>query len=243
MQIADLNAVAPADLDRIMRRSAAAFDDVLPVVRRVMAGVQRSGDRAVRRYNKRFGGTGIRDLRVSRAEIDEAYRHVDSSVIDALRAAMANIEAFHKSELAEEAPVQVAPGITIRRLNRPIERVGLYVPGGRAAYPSSVLMLAVPARLAGCATRIICCPPDKEGRLPAPVLVAADLAGVSDIFKAGGAQAIAAMAYGTDDRAACLQDLRPRQPLCHGRQDAGCRQRTVRYRHAGRAVGSADHRR
>jgi len=94
--------------------------------------------------------------------------------------------------------VQVGPGITIRRLNRPIDKVGLYAPGGLGAYPSSVLMSAVPARLAGCATRIMCCPPDKAGNVPAPMLVAADLAGVSDIFKIGGAQAIAAMAYGTE---------------------------------------------
>ncbi len=198
MQIASLNSVSQADLNRIMRRSAAAFDDVMPVVQRIMRSVQHSGDRAVRRYNKHFGGATVRDLRVSRAEIEAAYQTVDAGVVAALRAAMRNIATFHASELTEEPPVQVAPGIEIRRLNRPIERVGLYVPGGRAAYPSSVLMMAVPARLAGCATRVICCPPDKEGNLPPVVLVAADIAGVSDIFKAGGAQAIAAMAYGTE---------------------------------------------
>jgi histidinol dehydrogenase len=198
MQIASLNSISQADLDRIMRRSAAAFDDVLPVVQRITRSVQHSGDRAVRRYNKKFGGASVRDLRVSRAEIEAAYQSVDAGVVAALRAAMHNIETFHASQLIDEAPVQVAPGIEICRLNRPIERVGLYVPGGRAAYPSSVLMMAIPARLAGCATRVICCPPDKDGNIPAPVLVAADIAGVSDIFKAGGAQAIAAMAYGTE---------------------------------------------
>ena len=198
MQIADLRSLSPSDLDRIMRRSAAAFDDVLPVVQRIMHGVQRGGDRAVRRYNKKFGGSAGHELRVTRAEIEAAYDKVDASVVAALQAAMRNIETFHRSEMTEEPPVHVCPGIEIRRLNRPIERVGLYVPGGRAAYPSSVLMMAVPARLAGCSRRVMCCPPDNEGNLPAAVLVAADVAGVTDIFKAGGAQAIAAMAYGTE---------------------------------------------
>jgi histidinol dehydrogenase len=198
MLIADLATVPQSDLDRIMRRSAAAFDDVLPIVRRIMRSVQRGGDSAVRRYTKKFDGATVYDLRVSPAEIDAAYGQVSSDVVAALKQAMVNIETFHRSELAEEPPVQVAPGIEIWRLNRPIERVGLYAPGGRAAYPSSVLMMAAPARLAGCETRIMCCPPDRHGNLPAPVLVAADLAGVTDIFKAGGAQAIAAMAYGTE---------------------------------------------
>jgi histidinol dehydrogenase len=198
MQIANLKTIDPADLDRIMRRSAAAFDDVLPIVQRIMHSVRDGGDRAVRRYNQKFGGSGTGELAVTRAEIDAAYQAVDAQLVDALRAAMRNIETFHASELHEEPPVQVAPGIEVRRLNRPIERVGLYVPGGRAAYPSSVLMMAVPARLAGCTTRIICCPPDSAGNLPPAVLVAADIAGVSDIFKIGGAQAIAAMAYGTE---------------------------------------------
>jgi histidinol dehydrogenase len=198
MLVADLKSIARPDLDRIMHRSAAAFDDVLPVAQRIMRSVQHGGDAAVRRYNKKYGGSVVRDLRVTRDDIDVAYRQVDARVVAALQAAMRNIEAFHRSELIEESPVLVSPGIEIRRVNRPIERVGLYAPGGRAAYPSSVLMMAVPARLAGCALRILCCPPDKAGNLPAPVLVAADLAGVTDIFKIGGAQAIAAMAHGTE---------------------------------------------
>lgn len=198
MQIASLNSISQADLDRIMRRSAAAFDDVLPVVQRIMRSVQHSGDRAVRRYNKKFGGAATRDLHVSRAEIEAAYQAVDAGVVAALRAAMHNIETFHAPQRAAEAPVQVAPGIEIRRLNRPIEKVGLYAPGGLGAYPSSVLMMAVPARLAGCGTRIMCCPPDRDGNVRPSMLVAADLAGISDIYKIGGAQAIAAMAYGTE---------------------------------------------
>jgi histidinol dehydrogenase len=198
MLIADLKTLARPDLERIMHRSAAGFDDILPVVERIMRSVQRSGDVAVRRYNQKFGGSVVRDLRVTRNDFDRAYGQVDARVVAALQAAMRNIEAFHRSEVVEEPPVMVGPGIEIRRVNRPIEHVGLYAPGGRAAYPSSVLMMAVPARLAGCTTRVLCCPPDKEGHLPASVLVAADLAGVTDIFKIGGAQAIAALAYGTE---------------------------------------------
>lgn len=198
MRIADLAVIPQTDLDRIMRRAAADYDTVLPIVRRIMRSVQRGGDRAVRRYNKKFGGSDVHELRVTRSEIDAAYAQCDPALVGALRAAMHNIETYHRAQLAEEPPVQVGPGITIRRLNRPIDKVGLYAPGGLGAYPSSVLMSAVPARLAGCATRIMCCPPDKAGNVPAPMLVAADLAGVSDIFKIGGAQAIAAMAYGTE---------------------------------------------
>lgn len=198
MLISSLDALAPGDLDRIMRRSAADYGDVLPVVRRIMRSVQRGGDRAVRRYTKEFDKVDLHDLRVTGAEIDAAYSEVDSTVVEALRRAMANIETFHQAQLSAEPPVQVQPGIEIRRLNRPIERIGLYAPGGLGAYPSSVLMLAVPARLAGCTTRIMCCPPDRRGKVRAPMLVAADLAGVTDVFKVGGAQAIAAMAYGTE---------------------------------------------
>ena len=168
------------------------------MAQRILRTVHRSGDAAVRRYNKMYGGSAVHDLRVTPGEIDMAYGQVDARVVAALQAAMRNIEAFHRSELIEEPTVMVGPGIEIRRVNRPIERVGLYAPGGRAAYPSSVLMMAVPARLAGCAVRVLCCPPDNAGNLPAPVLVAAHLAGITDIYKIGGAQAIAAMAYGTE---------------------------------------------
>ena len=106
MQIANLKDIDQSDLDRIMRRSAAAFDDVLPIVERIMHSVQEGGDRAVRRYNQKFGGSGTGELAVTRAEIDAAYRAVDAQLVDALHAAMHNIETFHASELHEEPPVQ-----------------------------------------------------------------------------------------------------------------------------------------
>jgi len=170
----------------------------MPMVRRIMDAVRRQGDAALHRYTRRFDKVTVGNLQVSPAEISAAYARVPPGLVKALRAAMANIETFHHAHLRDEAPVRVQPGVTVQRVVRPIERVGLYVPGGRAAYPSSVLMMAVPARLAGCPQRILCLPPGRDGRVPDAALVAADLAGISEIYKVGGAQAIAAMAYGTE---------------------------------------------
>lgn len=167
-------------------------------VQRIIEEVRRDGDRALFRLTKEFDRVALSSLVVTKAEIRRAYRDEQSEVIRALRQAQRNITVFHKTTRMKKEPrTRTARGVTLWREFRPIERVGLYVPGGTAAYPSSVLMLAVPTQLAGCKEIVLCVPPNPDGTVPGAVLVAADLCGISRICKIGGAQAVAAMAYGT----------------------------------------------
>jgi histidinol dehydrogenase len=192
-----------ADLDvteytRLLQRSAADVQRVLPQVQTIMEAVRERGDAAVREFSARFDGVELHDLRVSAAEIAAARQHVDPDLVKSLQCARANLEHFHRQQLPQEQVHEYQPGVRTGRLWRPIEKVGLYAPGGKAPYPSTVLMLGVPALVAGCQQRVLCIPPSPDGTLPPAMLVAADLVGIHDIFKVGGAQAIAAMAFGTE---------------------------------------------
>jgi histidinol dehydrogenase len=137
-------------------------------------------------------------LAVTAEELENARQSVDPRVRTALQAEIEAVRAFHAAHLHAEPPIETAPGVHAWREWRPIERVGLYVPGGRGPYPSSVVMLGVPAAIAGCRRVVLCTPPDDDGSVPAATLMAADLVGVHQVFKLGGAQAIAAMTYGTE---------------------------------------------
>ncbi len=123
---------------------------------------------------------------------------LDARQVDAIRQAAANVERFHEAQLPPRIAVETVPGVLCERLLRPLDAVGLYVPAGTAPLPSAVIMLAIPARVAGCPQRVLCTPPNKEGKADPAVLVAAQLCGVTEIFKLGGAQAVAAMAFGTE---------------------------------------------
>lgn len=169
------------------------------VVRPILSAVRERGDEAVCEYTARFDGWDGLQLRVSQTEIAEAYELLAPDILEAIKVAIQNIECFHKGILVEkDAPIETQPGVSIWREFRAIDRVGLYVPGGKAAYPSTVLMLAIPARVAGVKSMAMCTPASKEGKCNPAVLVAADLCGVNEIYKVGGAQAIGAMAYGTE---------------------------------------------
>ena len=163
-----------------------------------MDAVRAEGDTALRRYTKRFDGASLDELAVSEEEFSRARAALDPAVLVALEAQVAAVRAFHEPQLPVEEPIETAPGVCAWREWRPIERVGLYVPGGRGAYPSSVVMLGVPAAIAGCPRIVLCTPPNEDGTVPPATLVAADLVGVHHVFKLGGAQAIAAMAHGTE---------------------------------------------
>ena len=193
-----LSGLDPEGRERLLRRAGVAPEGVLPAVREIVEGVRERGDEALLEYTHRFDGVRLERLEVRPEEFEDALRVVDPGVLRALEAALDNIERFHRAHLQPQPVVETRPGVRVWREWRPIERVGLYVPGGRAVYPSSVLMNAVPARVAGCEEIIACSPPDAWGRVPAPTLAAASLAGVTRLFKLGGAQAIAAMAYGTE---------------------------------------------
>jgi histidinol dehydrogenase len=194
-RLADLDA---ADRERILRRAHGTFDDVLPIVEGVMDTVAARGDAALREYTAQFDGAELTDLRVGEAEFEAARAGADPAFLDALAQAARNITAFHSKHIGRDEPVQPQEGVRLWRVWRPIERVGLYIPGGKAAYPSSVLMNVIPARIAGCREIVLCTPPNRQGQISPAILVAADLLGVRNVFKLGGSQAIAAMAYGTE---------------------------------------------
>ena len=198
IQVRRLAELEAAEYQRLVQRSTAEVQRVLPQVQTIMESVRQRGDAAVREFSARFDGTNLADFRVSPQEIDAAYRSVDAALVESLQRARANLEAFHRHQLPQDHLHDLQPGVRAGRLWRPIEKVGLYAPGGKAVYPSTVLMLGVPAQVAGCPQRVLCIPPMADGTLPPAMLVAATLVGIQDIFKIGGAQAIAAMAFGTE---------------------------------------------
>ena len=172
--------------------------DVAAVVSDIIANVRSGGDRAVLEYNKKFDGAELTCLEVSREEIESAFAAVDPEFIRILEAAAENIRAFHSKQVRNSFVLADRPGIVLGQKVTPIEKVGVYVPGGTAAYPSTVLMDTVPAKIAGCPRIVMVTPPGKDGSINPVILAAAKIAGVDQIFKVGGAQAVAALAYGTE---------------------------------------------
>ena len=168
------------------------------VVKVVLDDVQQNGDEAVKRYELKFDKVQLESLAVSEAEIQEAESLVGEELKSAIQLAHANIEKFHAAQKFEGVKVETQPGVVCWQKAVAIEKVGLYIPGGTAPLFSTVLMLATPAKIAGCKDIVLCSPPNREGKLHPAILFAAKTAGVNQIYKAGGVQAIAAMAYGTE---------------------------------------------
>jgi histidinol dehydrogenase len=166
-------------------------------VRNVLNRVKKSGDDALRELTLQYDKVSIQELRVSEAELAEAEKSLPASLKQAITTAAANIEKFHAAQKRDVMTVETLPGVTCWRKGVAIDKVGIYIPGGSAPLFSTVLMLGVPAKLAGCKEVVLCSPPDKSGKINAAILFAAKLVGITRIFKAGGAQAIAAMAFGT----------------------------------------------
>ncbi len=164
----------------------------------VLADVKANGDKAVMAYEEKFDHAQLSSLAVSEAEMEEAEQLVSEDLEHAIRLAHWNIRTFHEAQRFKGEKVETGPGITCWQKSVAIERVGLYIPGGTAPLFSTVLMLATPAKIAGCKETVLCTPPNSEGKVNPAILVAAKTAGVSKIFKAGGVQAIGAMAYGTE---------------------------------------------
>jgi histidinol dehydrogenase len=190
---------ADADTRRaaLSRPSAGSRDEVFRQAAEVIAAVRQEGDDAIRRYTQAFGGPSLDDLRASPAEFRAARAALGAREIAALERAVTNVTRFHEAQLSPPLSVDTMPGVRCERITRPINRIGLYVPAGSAPLPSTVIMLAVPARIAGCPARAIACSPDAGGKIHAAVLVAAELCGVDTVYKMGGPQAIAALAFGT----------------------------------------------
>ena len=180
------------------RALASQAAEVKSIVADIIGHVKSRGDEAIREYEQRFTGATINSLKVSDREIAEAEQLVSDDLKQAIIAANDNIARFHAAQKMQPITVETAPGITCSQKAVPITKVGLYIPGGNSPLFSTVLMLATPARIAGCREIILCTPANKEGKVHPAILFAAKVAGVSNIYKTGGAQAIAAMAYGTE---------------------------------------------
>lgn len=182
---------------QIVSQRDVAYVSVEESVKKVLNDVSERGDAALREYELRFDGVQIDDFAVTAEEIDAAVAAVGAEYIRILKRAAANIERFHRAQIRSDFSMNY-DGITVGERFIPVQSAGLYVPGGTARYPSSVLMNCVPAKLAGVQNIIICTPPSKDGRIPDGILAAAKVAGADKVYKVGGAQAIAAMAYGTE---------------------------------------------
>lgn len=172
--------------------------DVGAIVSDILADVKANGDKAVKAYCAKFDKAELTDLEVTSEEIQEAVSRVEPEFLDILREAAENIRAFHSRQVRNSFLIADRPGIVLGQKVTPIEKVGVYVPGGTAAYPSTVLMDTIPAKIAGCPQLVMVTPPGRDGKVNPAILAAASIAGVDRIFKIGGAQAIAALAYGTE---------------------------------------------
>jgi len=190
-------------LDALRRPTMALQAEVVEAARRIIEQVRADGDTTLRALTRRFDGVELGDLRVSEAEFAAAEAAVGAELRAAMQAAIARLTAYHQAGAPTGFEIDTAPGVRCGRIVRPIPRVGLYVPAGSAPLPSTAMMLGVPARLAGCEQVVLCTPPDSEGRADAAVLVAARLCGIDTVFKLGGAQAIAAMAFGAGSVPKC----------------------------------------
>jgi histidinol dehydrogenase len=182
----------------LLRRPSQQQNDIEKLVRDLCLDVKHRGDAALREYGKRFDKVEVQNFRVTKEEFQSAKRSISSEFIDAINIAAKNIRTFHESQQTQVKKIETSKGVTCWRETRPIERVGLYVPAGSAPLPSTVLMLSIPALLAGCEHIILCSPPKANGSVDTFVLVAAETLEIEEVYKVGGAQAIAAMAYGTE---------------------------------------------
>lgn len=197
LDVRDAHADLPTRLG-LDRRGTQDDPKVLESVAAVLADVRDRGDAALRELTQRFDGVALDSLRVTRAECEAAVAATDTEVLAALELAAERIRGYHEQQLSAPDATFSRAGVSVTETVRPVDRAGLYVPGGLAAYPSTVLMTAIPALVAGVPERVLCVPPGADGRVPAVTLAAALLVGVDEIFRVGGAQAIAAMAYGTE---------------------------------------------
>ncbi len=188
---------SPENWEALCKRPSHHNKSLQETVSDILVDVQKRGDIALSYYAKKFDKVDIEDFSVSMATLHEAYDSLSNDLKEAINVAKANIERFHSNQITAESTVETTPGITCWRKSVGIEKVGLYIPGGTAPLFSTVLMLAIPAKLAGCKEIVLCTPPGKDGNIHPAILYTAQLIGIDKVFKIGGAQAIAAMAYGT----------------------------------------------
>lgn len=182
----------------ILKRPVFDVSALFAIVQPVLNEIKLTGDTALKKFTLQFDGVDLQNFKVSEAEFAEAEKLVDASLKNAIALAAENILKFHASQLSVLKKTETMPGVTCWQKSVPIEKVGLYIPGGTAPLFSTVLMLAIPAQIAGCSEIVLCSPPDKQGKINPAILYAAKISGVANVFKLGGVQAIGAMAYGTE---------------------------------------------
>ncbi|MAZ28420.1 MAG: histidinol dehydrogenase [Cytophagaceae bacterium] len=186
------------DWPEILKRPTQTYDAIEGTVLEVFEDIKKNGDTAVSKYTEKFDGVKLDSILVAQGEIDAATTQVSQELKDAIALAKANIEKFHTAQQTEKVTVQTTEGVNCWQEKRPIQKVGLYIPGGTAPLFSTILMLAVPAKIAGCSELVLCTPPGKDGKVNPVVLYTAALCGIDKIFKVGGIQAIGAMTFGTE---------------------------------------------
>lgn len=184
--------------EQYLQRPAFDASSLHNKVKNILQDVKQNGNTALKKYAEQFDGVCLNEFAVSQKEIDEAIKQVDENLKEAIAIAAKNIRLFHERQLAQKEIIQTMPGIFCWRKSVAIDKVGLYIPGGSAPLFSTILMLAIPANIAGCKEIIMCSPPGKNGKLNAAIIYAAHVVGITKIYKIGGVQAIAAMAYGTE---------------------------------------------
>src|SRR6187399_3666990 len=185
------------DWQEIIKRPVFENFSLEKVVKKILDKVKDKGDKAVRKYTKDFDGVKLKKLAISEKEIKAAENLLSQELKDAIQQAKLNIKKFHRSQIEEIKVVETMPGINCWRKSVGIEKVGIYIPGGSAPLFSTVLMLAIPANIAGCQQIILCTPPQKDGSVHPAILYAAQITGITRVIKVGGSQAIAALAFGT----------------------------------------------
>ncbi|MDD3985282.1 MAG: histidinol dehydrogenase, partial [Methanobacterium sp.] len=182
----------------LFKRSKLDAEEVMDTVKTILAAVKKDGDIALKQYTEKFDRVLLDNIKVDDEVIEKSLINIDKNLIKALEKAADNISKFHKAQIPDEWFIEIEEGVKAGQIIRPLESVGCYIPGGRAVYPSTILMTVIPAKIAG-VKRIICCtPPQPDGSVMDVVLAAAKVAGATEIYKVGGAQAVAAMAYGTE---------------------------------------------
>ncbi|GGK29357.1 histidinol dehydrogenase [Yeosuana aromativorans] len=196
MQI--LNNPNKSDWADILKRPTQTVDDIEATVNQIFDEVNQKGDAAIKKYTSYFDGIELENMLVSDAEIERAIQNVSPELKEAIKIAKQNIETFHSAQKTSKVSIETTKEVTCWQEKRPIEKVGLYIPGGTAPLFSTVLMLAIPAQIAGCKEIVLCSPPNKEGTIASEILYAAQLCNVTKIIKVGGIQAIAGLTFGTD---------------------------------------------
>lgn len=186
------------DWSELLKRPTDSIADLQNTVTDIFKKVQQKGDKAVDKYTSFFDGIILNSIEVTTTEIQEAIEQVPIELKEAIQIAQSNIEKFHRAQKTEKVSIETTSGVICWQEKRPIQKIGLYIPGGSAPLFSTVLMLAIPAKLAGCKEIVLCSPPNKEGKINPAILYTAQLCGVTKIFKVGGIQAIAAMTFGTE---------------------------------------------